>query len=81
MKYVDLPTLATQRFAALDRKRTMRWLRTLARRDELPGARRFGGRWMVDIQQFDAPPANDPAPAAETLADMVARARAARSAT
>lgn len=82
MKLVPLDRLLELHFE--DRSTRMRRrLVALARAAKLPGAKKFGGQWMCDLEVFEARAANDspppPAPAA-SLRELVERARAARGA-
>lgn len=79
---IEVDTLAARRFAEPTPALVKR-LKYLARRGDLPGACKIGSRWFCDLAAFDRhiAPAADPAPPAASLADLVARARAERSAS
>jgi len=78
---IEVETLAARRFFEPTPALVKR-LKYLARRGDLPGACKIGSRWFCDLAAFDRHIANDgPAtPPAASLADLVARARAERSA-
>jgi len=78
---IEVETLAAKRFAEPTAALVKR-LKYLARRGDLPGACKIGSRWFCDLTAFDRHIANDAPPAAPavSLKDLVARARAERSA-
>jgi len=80
---IEVETLAAKRFAEPTAALVKR-LKYLARRGDLPGACKIGSRWFCDLTAFDRHiAANDAPPAAPavSLKDLVARARAERSAS
>lgn len=80
---IDVDTLAARRFAEPTAALIKR-LKYLARRGELPGACKIGARWFCDLTAFDRSLAANDTPAEpprESLRDIVARARAGRSAS
>lgn len=76
---IELDDLAARRFAE-PTPRLIKRLKYLARRGQLPGARKLGGLWYCDLNEFDKPADGPAQPAAPSLADLVERARAERSA-
>jgi len=79
---IEVDTLAARRFAEPTPALVKR-LKYLARRGDLPGACKIGSRWFCDLAAFDRhiAPAGPATPPAASLADLVARARAERSAS
>lgn len=77
---IEIDTLAKRRFAD-PTPELVRRLKYLARRAQLPGARKIGARWYCDLTVFDQPEAPAASPLTPSVAEMVAAARAARSAT
>lgn len=81
MNLVDLDGLNSARFPQAPRSRA--WLSARARRGELPGARKMGGTWLVDLDAFDAA-LNAPTPKVEikdpreTVRRAIANVKAAR---
>lgn len=77
---IKLEDLAARRFAD-PTPALIKRLKYLARRGQLPGARKLGSLWYCNLSEFDKPANDGPAPPpAPSLADLVARARAERSA-
>src|SRR5699024_282272 len=70
MNLVDLDGLNATRFPKSPRSRS--WLSARARRGELPGARKMGGTWLVDLDTFDAASALEHPQAVGRSADLLA---------
>lgn len=82
MNLVDLDGLNAARFPRAPRSRA--WLSARARQGELPGARKMGGTWLVDLDTFDAAMKRSPPKVAiedprQTVRRAIARAKASRA--
>lgn len=73
MNLVTLAKLNELRFPHNPRKMAQLW--RWCREDALPGARKIGGEWFVDLDIFDAPPPPEAPPLALRIVDKLRLAR------